>query len=239
MQKKRRVFAGLLSMVLALSLFGTEAYAAEKGTIETIAVELRNLAFVEYDEEGGEFLTSYVIRSEEDIYALAEQIYANGWDWFYKEVHTQLQEELQKETPLSLPGVIESGGEIQSTSPSSQTLVVSGNGTHPLVSDPAYGLVSFPSVGTAEYTIILRYSVIVAGGVMTQIVDGSPNASFPAKSANTVITEKTYQKYCYSTQCGVTANYKITKSIQISIGVIPIEIRSETVRDFFALLAHL
>lgn len=125
----------------------------------------------------------------------------------------------------------------RATTPTVAYATVSGNGSH-RVSEVASGFASFETLGTVEYIVELGYQVNVSNGAMT----GISNISFniPYISVGGTWGSISFPSYCYATNAGVTANYVITKTVNVPvIGDVSIGVKAENVNEIFSLLTNL
>ena len=81
------------------------------------------------------------------------------------------------------------------------------------------------------------YRVTVSNGKFTDL--SSISFDIPYISAAGSWGSTSFPSYCNNTNYGVTANYLITKTVEIGIGDFSFEIKSETDNEIFALLTSL
>lgn len=195
--------------------------------IEEAKKYLSNYFVEDVNEYGKVFSTQYIFKTEEDLEKAAEYIVDYGLDKFNEDVESAVKSEVAKEkkTPVA-----------KSANPPSVTKTVSGEGNHN-VSELVAGLASFDTLGTVEYTVELGYRVTVQNNKFTQLT----NISFdvPYISGGGSWGDITIPSYCEDKYAGATANYTITKSVEISVGNFDFEIKSETDNEVFSLITNL
>lgn len=229
-------FLGLV-LVIALTLSTTAFAQSKENTLMTAHQQaladakeyLMTYSKVEVNELGNEFTTEYQFKTSQDLDAATIYIAEYGLDAFNKAVETAIEEVVSKErqSELIVP---------RTTDPTTAYATISGNGTH-TVSAETYGLASFDTLGTVEYLANLSYRVVVSDGEITGL--SSISFDIPYISAAGSWSNLSLPFHNTATNAGVTANYTITKTIEISIGDFGFEIKSETNNEIFALLTSL
>lgn len=170
----------------------------------------------------------YIFSSEDDLNSAAQYIAENGLAAFNAALDIAIEDAVSKEpAPTVLP---------RTTTPTTGYATVSGNGNH-YVSTEAYGLASFDSLGTVEYLVELGYRVTVTNGVFTNLT--SISFDIPYISAAGSWGNTRFPSYYTDTSAGVTANYDITKTVEVGVGDFSFEIKTETDNEVFALLTSI
>ena len=216
-------------MLFNITAFAKTPEENEIDTLEKAKEYLLTYRKVETNKNGKEFITTYQFAEGENLDAAAEFIVENGLDTFNSELEKAIQEYVKNE---DTPSIIIP----RSTTPGTGHATVSGNGNHN-VSAQASGLAQFPSIGNLEYRVVLGYRVTVQNSTITSISNISfdipyiqPNGSW----GNLRLPSNVSGKYA-----SVTANYNITKTINVSVGDFGVPIKSETTNEIFALLTNL
>lgn len=228
MFKKSRILALVLGFTL---VFSTTAFAAmTESRQEKIAGAreyLMNYNKEEVDEFGKAFTTEYNFKTSQDLDAAATYIADHGLEAFNEAVENAIREAVSQEPKSAMT---------RTTDPATVYRTVSGDGNHDVRAE-AYGLARFNTLGTVEYRVELGYRVNVQNGRFTQVT--STRFDIPYISAAGSWGDLRMPSHCTSTNAGVTANYTITKSVQISVGDFGFEIKSETDNEIFSLLTNL
>lgn len=239
LMKKRRIHKMVCAFIIC-SLFTNNAlttFAASSDSgvnlesrseeIEEAKEYLSNFYVEDVNEYGKVFSTQYIFKTEEDLEKAAEYIADYGLDKFNEDVESAIEREVAKEpkTPVT-----------RSAYPASVTKTVSGEGNHN-VSELVAGLASFDTLGTVEYTVELGYRLTVQNNKFTQLTDIS--FDIPYISGGGSWGDITIPSYCNDKHAGATANYTVTKSVEISIGNFGFEIKSETDNEVFSLITNL
>lgn len=222
----KKFMAIILSLVMTLSLSIVSLAGEEKMTVEEAKDYLLNYNVKRTNEFGKEYTTKYVFDSEDDLQKAALYISNNGLLKFDTELDKAIKEAVANEPKSNIPTT-------RSTNPSAGYAKVSGNGTH-YVSAQAYGLASFDTLGTVEYLVKLGYKVTVSNGNFTNITGISfdiPTISAAGSWGNT-----RFPSSCSAKNCSVTANYDITKTLEVGVGDFSVIVKSETDNEVFALL---
>ncbi|EOD00461.1 hypothetical protein [Caldisalinibacter kiritimatiensis] len=217
----------ILSFVMLFTL-SISAFAAEpQMTVDEAREYLQSYYVTKENSVGKEYSIQYIFNSDEDLEKAAIYLSENGLSAFNATVDTAIEEVVSKE-PKS--------PQTRSTTPTTGYATVSGDGNH-YVSSEAYGLASFDSLGTVEYLVELGYSVTVSNGVFTDLT--SISFDIPYISAAGSWGNTRFPSYCTDTSAGVTANYDITKSVEIGVGDFSFVIKTETDNEIFALLTSI
>lgn len=221
----------LLSIILIFLImfsFSFTSFASEPHmTVDEARAYLENYCVTEVNSVGKEYTTQYIFSSQDDLEKAAQYIADNGLEVFNTALAVAVDDVVGNETPI-VPRP-------RTTTPTTAYKTVFGNGTH-YVTAEAYGLASFDSLGTVEYLVELGYSVTVTKGVFTNL----SNISFdiPYVSAAGSWGHTRFPSYYTDTVAGVTANYDITKTVEVSVGNFSFEIKSETDNEVFPLLTY-
>ena len=224
----KKLLSIVLSLVLVFSLSST-AFASEASmTVDEAKSYLENYYVTKVNSAGKEYTVQYIFSSEDDLNSAAQYIADNGLDAFNAALDVAIEEAVSNETP-AVPRP-------RTTTPRTAYETVSGNGNH-YVSAEAYGLASFDSLGTVEYLVELGYRVTVTNGKFTNLT--SISFDIPYVSAAGSWGNTRFPSYYTDTSAGVTANYDITKTVEIGIGDFSFEIKSETDNEIFALLTSI
>lgn len=210
-----------MTMSMSLSAFATPAM-----TFDEAKNYLLNYSITETDSDGDECTTCYVFESEDKLNNAANYIVENGLDAFNHVVNETINDVVSKEPKI----------EARETDPAIVYETVSGDGTH-YVSAEAYGYSSFPTLGAIQYIVELSYRATVKGGKFTSV--SSASVDFPVIDVSGSYGKISLPSYCNNTSCGVTANYTITKSIDIPLGDGSFTIKSESDKENFALITNL
>lgn len=237
---KKSKFYGVLGFLLIVALTFNTTVSAQSpnkntldGTNEQASVDakeyLTTYRKVDVNEFGNEFTTEYQFNTSQDLDGATSYITKYGLDAFDEAVRIAIEEALHEEEQLELIMP-------RTTYPTTAYATISGNGTH-TVSAETYGLASFDTLGTVEYSAILSYKVPVSNGKITGL--SSISFDIPHISAAGSWGNLSLPSYNTSTHVGVTANYTITKTVEISIGDFEFVIKSETDNEVFALLTNL
>jgi len=222
-----------LSIILVLSMVFTmsaTSFATEQQmTVDEAREYLQTYNVTKTNEFGKEYSTQYIFNSEQDLEKAAAYIANNGLSAFNSALDNAVVEAVSNEPQNTTP-------RLRSTDPSTANKTVSGNGNH-YVSAEAYGLASFDTLGTVEYLVELGYRVTVTNGSFTDLT--SISFDIPYISAAGSWGNTRFPSYCTASSCGVTANYDITKTVEIGIGDFSFEIKSETDNEIFTLLTSI
>lgn len=222
----------VLTLLLSLSLifsFSVTASAASPMTFDEAKSYLQNYSVTKENSLGKGYTTQYVFDSEEDLNKAAAYIAENGLDAFNESLEAAIATAVANEPQrtLIMP---------RTTDPTTVFKTVSSDGNHYL-SGEAYGLASFDTLGTVEYLVELGYRVTVSNGKFTDLT--SISFDIPAISAAGSWGDTSFPSHCLDYNCGVTANYVITKTVEIGIGDFSFEIKAETDNEIFALLTSI
>ena len=224
----KKIMSLLLVVIMVLSIPCT-AFASEASmTVDEARAYLENYYVTKVNSAGKEYTVQYIFSSEDDLNGAAQYIADNGLDAFNMALDVAIEEAVGNETPVA--------PHPRTTTPTTAYETVSGNGNH-YVSAEAYGLASFDSLGTVEYLVELGYRVTVTNGVFTNLT--SISFDIPYISAAGSWGNTRFPSHCTNTNAGVTANYDITKTVEIGIGDFSFEIKSETDNEIFALLTSI
>lgn len=232
MTKRRfkKIICSALAMVMITGLSMTAfADSSTTMTFDEAKEYLRTYNVTQTNSMGKEYTTQYIFKSEQDLNEAAEYIVDNGLDAFNAAITEAITDTVSKE-PQTTSSIA------RTTKPSTAYASVSGNGSHS-VSTKAYGLASFDTLGTVEYSVELGYKVTVKNGKISNI--SSISFDIPYISAAGSWGKTSFQSYRKDSNCGVTANYVITKTVEIAVGRFSVEIKSETDNEVFALITNL
>ncbi len=221
---KRMAFVFLLFSCLMFTV-----NAEENPSLEETKAYLKNYCEVRTNQVGKEYRVSYIFSTEQDLELAAQFVMENGLEAFNDAVKARV-DELASEEKIH-PDV-----SLRSANPSSVHKTVSGNGNH-RVSGRAPGIAHFGSLPGCEYMVELSYTATVSGGKFTNV----SNISFdvPVIGASSEWGRLSFPSYCYDTSCGVTANFRITKTVSVPIGNFSFDIKAETSEEVFAVLTSL
>lgn len=228
----KNLFKKLISLTLAVVMVigvSITAFAASPKSFDEAKEYLESYNITKTNSMGKEYTTQYIFHSENDLNKAAAYIAEYGLDNFNNEVNNAIIEAINNEPKNTLIYP-------RTTTPTTAYESISGNGTH-RVSATAYGLASFDTLGTVEYSVELGYKVTVNNGKLTNLT--SISFDIPYISAAGSWGSTSFPSYCNDTKCGVTANYLITKTVEIGVGDFSFEIKSETDNEIFALLTSL
>lgn len=218
----------LFLMVMSYStIYASTQTEANIHTLEEAREYLINYKEINTNEYGKEYTVEYVFDSERDLNAAAKYILDYGVDTFNHILQEKIEESVSNEPKYPIA---------RTTSPTTAYETISGDGSH-YVSAQTYGLASFDTLGTVEYRAELGYRVVVENGEMVEI--NSVSFDIPYISAAGSWGSLSIPTYCTETNCGATANYIITKTIEIPIGDFSVQVKSETDNEIFALLTEL
>lgn len=223
------LYEKVLSFFLVLTFvfsMSTTAFASERSmTVEEATEYLENYYVTKENSAGETYTTQYIFSSEEDLNNAALYIAENGLAAFNAALDTAIEEAVSNEPPTA-PRPF-------TTTPTTAYATVSGNGTH-YVSAEAYGLANFDTLGTVEYLVELGYRVTLTDGTLSNVT--SISFDIPYISAAGSWGDTSFPSYASGSHAGVTANYTITKSLEIGIDDFSFVIKSETDFEIFALL---
>ena len=203
--------------------------AEENPSLEEAKTYLKNYCEVRTNQVGKEYRLSYIFSTEQDLELAAQFVAENGLKAFNDAVKARIDELTSEEK-------IHSGVSLRSAEPSAVHKTVSGNGNH-RVSGRASGEAHFGSLPGCAYMVELSYTATVSGGKFTNVSDISFDV--PIIGASCTWGRISFPTYCYDTSCGVTANFRITKTISVSVGNFSVDIKAETSEEVFAVLTSL
>ena len=204
----KKILAAILSLMMVFSL-SVPAFAASPMTFDEAKAYLENYCVTKENSFGKEYTTRYEFNSEDDLNKAAEYIVENGLDAFNAAVDAAIKEVVANEPQRTMVMP-------RTTDPTTVYETVSSDGTHNLSAE-AYGLASFDSLGTVEYLVELGYRVTVSNGKFTNLT--SISFDIPYISAAGSWGDTSFPSHCLDYNCGVTANYVITKTIENDIGI--------------------
>lgn len=232
MKKHLKKFVSMaLAAVMAMGMSATVSASSPSSsmTLDEAKEYLTSYNVTKTNAAGKEYTTQYIFDNENDLNKAAAYIVEYGLDDFNSALDEAIAESVSSETqlPIVLP---------RTTTPSTAYETVSGNGNH-YVSAEAYGLASFDTLGTVEYLVELGYRVTVSNGKFTNL--SSISFDIPYISAAGSWGNTRFPSYCQDTSCGVTANYDITKTVEVGVGDFSFEIKAETDNEIFALLTSI
>ena len=183
------------------------------------------------NENGEEITRRYSFNSDEDIDILADYIVDHGFDAFNEAIETAINIK-NAETQSSLPVV-----EPRSVNPLTIYKTISGNGRHD-ISDEAGGITEFDKLSDEEYIAVLEYRLDVENGKIVELSDISfdvTDLSYECSYTNT-----SFPSYFNDNNAGVTANFTIVKTVQITIDpLLPPVVLIEEDPESFAILVTL
>lgn len=228
-----RILVLVVAFVLAFSVVSFASSADENSVVgDKLSLEQAKNYLTSYcetsiNEDGKEIETKYDFDNEEDLNDVAAYIAEYGLDKFNSELDVALRNAVKQEETSMI--------QTRATTPSTGHAKIStSNGTH-TAKILASGLVKFNKVGNVEYSIDMSYDVVVKSKKFKSINNMkfdipylSTGGSWGGLSLSPYVTDKS---------AGVTANYKITKKLNVPVGSIDVPLRSETKADLFALLA--
>lgn len=223
----KKFISVIISLIILLSLSITSIAAERQWTIDEAKDYLQNYNITKTNSIGKEYTTEYIFHSEDDLEKAALYIVENGLSAFNAALESAIADAVSKEPQAIIP---------YSVSPSSIYRTVSGNGPH-YVSAIANGLANFDTLGTVEYQVELGYKVTVTNGKFTNLT--SISFDIPYVSAAGSWGHTRFPSYCKDYNCGVTANFDITKTVEVGVGDFSFEVKSETDNEVFALLTNL
>jgi hypothetical protein len=190
---------------------------------------LTNFRKIENNEYGKEFSVVYQFNTAYDFNKAKAYIAEFGVEAFNNAVDIAVGEIVGNE-PASASMIT-----MSATTPVKYK-TISGNGTH-YISDQTSGLASFNTLGTVEYIAALHYTVTVSNGQITGL--NSLGFSVPYISTAGGWEDVTIPFYSNANAAGATANYTISKTLEISIGDFAFEIRTEYDNEVFSILTTL
>lgn len=224
-----RKLMSVLLMIVCIMPFGNMVYAADSMSVEEAKDYLENYCVTKVNSQGKEYTMQFDFSSEEELEAAALFIAENGVTRFHELLDVGIEE-------LGNSGV--SGIPIQprTTTPTIAYRTVYGNGRHN-ISGEANGLASFDSLGTLEYAVRLAYTAVAADGAFIDVT----NISFDviAMGANGGINNLTFNDHHIGSDCGVTANYVISKTTSVGVGDLNVPIKTEIDSETFTILTSL
>lgn len=215
-------------MLAVLMILSFSAFASSENEIAEAKRYLQNYRMVRTNSQGKTYTLSFDFQSENDLNETAVYLVSIGRDAFNAEVVAALSNENTGNTH----------GNVQpcTAEPSVVYETISGNGSH-RVTATAHGYSSFDTLGEAEYVVELSYYVVVRDGVMKNI--DTPRINVTLYTSSCSWGNASLPSYCTDYSCGVTANYTITKTLEIPVGPTGIPVKAETDPDSFALLTTL
>lgn len=221
----------LTTPVYANALPGNAESNSERLTLDEAKEYLLNYKGITNNIYGGEVVVEYSFKSTDDFEKAAIYIVDNGVDAFHESANRAAQE-LGAEEGGAVPVPIVH----RTVDPSSITVTISGNGTHRVEETAAYAIATFESLGSVEYKPTLGYTVTVEKGKIVSLskYSFSPNIFSPAGSWDSL----RYEEYNTGTRAGVTANFTISKTIDLPIGDFSVE-RTETDSEIFTVIVFL
>ena len=231
-RKYRRIFSLILIVVF---MFNTNVFASNLDlteqndfqSIDEVKEYLTNYTKVETNEYGKEVRTHFCFESEEDKNTIAAYILENGLDKFNEELDQAIAAEVADDPKPIIT---------RNANPNIVYKTVYGNGNH-YVSEHVYGLASFSTLGTTEYSVQLGYTAVVSGGRFTSV--NGISLSFPSMGAATTAGDFQFPTFVTDNSCGVTAIYTLTKRIGVEVSGYPIGMEAETDIDTLAINTHL
>ena len=205
---KRSKFLHILAVALSfVTLFAATAHASSpEMTFEEAKEYLESYCELQTNASGKEVTIQYHFGSEESLDRAASYIAEHGLNAFNDMIDKKIEEMANQEQKSLLPLP-------RTTDPTTYFATVSGNGTH-RINGVGSGLCDFGSLGTAQYLVELSYDAHVSNGsffLVNNIVFDIPWTSYAEGIVQ--YTEKSCPSFCYSKNCGVTANYVVTKMI--------------------------
>lgn len=217
------VLSLIMLFTLSISVFSLET----EMSIDEARGYLQSYHVTKQNSDGKEYSIEYIFNTEDDLEKAATFLSEKGLSAFNAAIEASIEEVVNEEDPIHQP---------YSTDPSTGYATVSGDGKH-YVSTQAYGLANFDSLGAVEYLVELGYSVTVSNGVFTDL--DSISFDIPYISSTGSWGNVSLPFHCYDTSAGVTANYDITKSVELPVGDFSIVIKTETDSEIFALLTSI
>lgn len=225
----------IASLIIILGLVFSctfPSYAQEKNMSLTNAKNyLLNYEELYTKQDGSSSTTHFEFKTEEQLEAAAQYIVDYGFDSFWQIVNESISEQTAKDSDRLLDSS-------RSVNPLTAYVNVSGNGTHN-VSAIGLGTADCGNLGPVEYTVELGYRATVANNVFTSV--NNIYINIIVSTAGGSYSDISFNSYYNNHNCGVTANYKITKSITVPIPGSPFgfDIISDYDLDSFALLTTL
>lgn len=221
----KKLLSFVLSLAMIFSLSATAFAVEQTMTVEEATEYLETYCVTKENAAGKVYTTQYIFSSKDDLNSAAQYIAENGLDAFNAALDNAIEEAVRNEPPTS--------PRPRTTTPTTAYATVSGNGNH-YVSAEAYGLASFDTLGTVEYLVELGYRVTLNNGTLSNV--NSISFDIPYISAAGSWGSTRFPSYANGGNAGVTANYIITKTLEIGLGDFSFEIKSETDNEIFALL---
>ena len=223
----KKMLSVILAVIMLFSL-SVMSYAKEEYMTTDEAKEyLLNYRVKETDSQGKEITTWYEFDSPEDLEKVADYIANHGLAAFDSAIEDALAEAVEAETQdVAIRPFF--------TDPVTAYAKISGDGKHNVYTEGT-GLVKFASLGAAEYRVTLGYKVTVTNGKITGI--SSISFDIPQVGPSSTWGNLRISPYYRDKVCGVTANYDITKSLNISIGGGGFQFKTE--KAMFALITNL
>ena len=216
----------LLTFILSLVMvFNVTAFASSTMTFEQAKEYLQNYHETRENDFGEIYTVQYIFDSEEDLNKAAIFIVENGLDEFNNALDKEIAEYVKNEETSTLV-------QPRTAFPSNSYETVSGDGTHQ-VEVVAGGLASFDTLGTLDYRVELGYRVTVRNGKFVSISSISFDVPYVGQGGSW--GELSLPSYCTDYNCGVTANYVISKSVDLGIGDFGITIKTETDKEYLSL----
>ena len=217
----------LCVLVLGVIVCNPKIAKASDLSLEEARDYLTSYSDVSTNVKGQEVFAEYSFASDEDLNAVAEFVSENG----IEALNAAIDDAVQKDEMILAPFKLE-----RTVSPSDVTKYISGNGTHN-VSGQSYGLADFGKYGTGEYRVVLGYRVVVSGGQMTSI--DSTSFDIPSITRSCTWGNLRLPNYVRASVCGATANYDVTKTIEIPIGDASFELKSIVDNEIFTVTTYL
>lgn len=219
----KKLLSFVLSLAMVFSLSATAFAFEQTMTVEEATEYLETYCATKENAAGKIYTTQYIFSSKDDLNTAAQYIAKNGLDAFNAALDTAIAEVVRNETPTTP----------RTTTPTTAYATVSGNGNH-YVSAEAEGLASFDTLGTVEYIVELGYRVTLNNGTLSNVTNISFDIPFISAAGSWSCTS--LPSHASGGNAGVTANFLITKTVEISIGDFSFEVKSETDNEIFALL---
>lgn len=208
---KRSKFFHILAVALSLvTLFAATAHAtSSEMTFEEAKEYLENYRELQTNSAGKEVTIQYHFGSEESLNRAASYIADYGLDAFNDMIDKRIEEAVSQEQKGLVPLP-------RTTNPTTYYATVPCKSGHYNIVGTANGFCDFGKMGTAEYRIELRYTAHVSNESFFLVNNIELTPLWTSYADGIVeITEKSCPSFCYPKNCGVTANYIVSKGIPI------------------------
>lgn len=226
----------LVVSILLINSMSLEVLAQSADEVQNLTVDEAKAYLETYREEktnelGKTYTIEYEFASEIDLNRAAQYIVENGIEVFNRELESQIEEKVQNEDVIQTQN-------IRAANPLSAVYYLNRTESSQRATSDIFGRAYFDTLGSVEYILTLKYTVLVNTNNGTIQDANRPTLLTRHMSGGGALGDYTIPMGHSSTGASATANYYITKSVEIGLEDFSFSIKTEQTQDWFVLYSY-